>query len=337
MIVTVDLEGEEIIKNTPDAKGPNQSGEEDEEESDSLTFYVKLYDPSPQGVHISKRNKIQIEIIPEDMDIEENKIEKDKMIEFFVEQNDDTWAYQFKKAIILQPTINENDEVDYVTGGEAFMHFAAIGWKVLFALVPPARIKHGWVSFGVALAFIGVVTAIVGEAANLFGCALGLKQSVTAITFVALGTSLPDTFASMTAAREAEYADAAVGNVTGSNSVNVFLGLGLPWLIGAIYAMDHPDEKTGLKMYRVPAGPLGFSVLVFMICATVCVAILMIRRRVSCFLVHFLGCRRRARRIAGWKVRVMRNVLFFVAFVHCAFDYADKRNYLITTLKLYSD
>ena len=34
---------------------------------------------------------------------------------------------------------------------------------------------------------------------------------------------------------EAETADSAIGNVTGSNSVNVFLGLGLPWMIASIY------------------------------------------------------------------------------------------------------
>jgi len=32
------------------------------------------------------------------------------------------------------------------------------------------------------------------------GCVIGLKPGVTAITFVAIGTSLPDTFASKTAA-----------------------------------------------------------------------------------------------------------------------------------------
>lgn len=52
---------------------------------------------------------------------------------------------------------------------------------------------------------------------------------------VALGTSLPDTFASRTAALREEAADNSIGNITGSNSVNVFLGLGLPWLIAAIY------------------------------------------------------------------------------------------------------
>ena len=52
---------------------------------------------------------------------------------------------------------------------------------------------------------------------------------------MALGTSLPDTFASKAAAVNEKHADNAIGNVTGSNSVNVFLGLGLPWVIAAIY------------------------------------------------------------------------------------------------------
>lgn len=161
------------------------------------------------------------------------------------------------------------------------MHFAAIGWKVFFALIPPARFMHGWVAFVVALFMIGFVTAIVGEVATLFGCVIGLKQSITAITFVALGTSLPDTFASMTAAQEADTADAAVGNVTGSNSVNVFLGLGLPWMIGAIY-----DNGK----YEVPSGPLGFSVLIFMIAATACIILLVVRRKVSFdFLFQVVG------------------------------------------------
>lgn len=49
------------------------------------------------------------------------------------------------------------------------------------------------------------------------------------------GTSLPDLFASKQAATSEATADNSVGNVTGSNSVNVFLGLGLPWTLAAIY------------------------------------------------------------------------------------------------------
>jgi Ca2+/Na+ antiporter len=50
-----------------------------------------------------------------------------------------------------------------------------------------------------------------------------------------MGTSLPDTFASKIAAKGDKTADNAIGNITGSNSVNVFLGLGLPWVIATIY------------------------------------------------------------------------------------------------------
>jgi len=41
------------------------------------------------------------------------------------------------------------------------------------------------------MAIIGALTALIGDLAAFFGCSVGLKDSVTAITFVALGTSLP--------------------------------------------------------------------------------------------------------------------------------------------------
>lgn len=69
--------------------------------------------------------------------------------------------------------------------------------------------------FVVSVLYIGGITYIVGEFATLFGCAVGLPDAVTAYSFVALGTSLPDTFASRQAATEAPDADAAIGNVTG--------------------------------------------------------------------------------------------------------------------------
>ena len=38
-----------------------------------------------------------------------------------------------------------------------------------------------------------------------------------------------------TQATSEPYADNSIGNITGSNSVNVFLGLGLPWAMAAVY------------------------------------------------------------------------------------------------------
>ncbi|KHJ88144.1 hypothetical protein OESDEN_12064, partial [Oesophagostomum dentatum] len=50
-----------------------------------------------------------------------------------------------------------------------------------------------------------------------------MKDTVTAISLVAMGTSVPDTFASKPAAIQDKWADSSIGNVTGSNAVNVFL------------------------------------------------------------------------------------------------------------------
>lgn len=132
--------------------------------------------------------------------------------------------------------------------------------------------------FFVSLAYIGVVTFVVGEVATVLGCVLMIEESVAAITLVALGTSLPDTFASMTAARQSDNADAAVGNINGSNAVNVFLGCGLPWAIGSIYWVSNDVNGNGGKGYNVKGGALAFSVIVFLCVAIVCFIVLIARR-----------------------------------------------------------
>ena len=89
---------------------------------------------------------------------------------------------------------------------------------------------------------------------------------------------MPDTFASKTAAIGEKTADSSVGNVNGSNSVNVFLGLGLPWVIASIYWA----AKDG-SVFEVPAGTLGFSVIVYSCCAITAIGTLVLRRNLSIF------------------------------------------------------
>jgi len=199
------------------------------------------------------------------------------------------WLDQFLSAFWVNGSREEQAEAALL---DWIMHIVSFPWKMTFALVPPTDYMNGWLCFVCSLLMIGGVTAIIGDVAALFGCSLGLPDSITAITFVALGTSLPDTFASKSAAQQDTYADASIGNVTGSNSVNVFLGLGLPWTIGSIYwKIQGPTPEWASKNpagpvarypdggFIVEAGGLGFSVTVFSICATICIATLLVRRR----------------------------------------------------------
>lgn len=101
---------------------------------------------------------------------------------------------------MLHPTTDEDGNIEEVTNGDAVFHFLSVFWKLLFSMVPPAHYGGGYPCFFGSLFFIGATTLVVGETANLMGCVFGLKPGVTAITFVAIGTSIPDTFASKIAA-----------------------------------------------------------------------------------------------------------------------------------------
>ncbi|XP_048338022.1 sodium/calcium exchanger 1 isoform X7 [Sphaerodactylus townsendi] len=188
-----------------------------------------------------------------------------------------SWREQFIEAITVSAGEDDDDDecgeeklpscFDYV------MHFLTVFWKVLFAFVPPTDYWNGWACFVVSILMIGLLTAFIGDLASHFGCTIGLKDSVTAVVFVALGTSVPDTFASKVAATQDQYADASIGNVTGSNAVNVFLGIGVAWSIAAIYHAANGNS------FRVDPGNLAFSVTLFTIFAFISVGVLLYRRR----------------------------------------------------------
>ena len=111
-----------------------------------------------------------------------------------LEIGSESYADQFKIAMNVP---HEEDEEPTTT--DYVLHLFTFYWKFILAAIPPTRIASGWLSFFVALVFVGFLTALVGDFAKMFGCVIGLEDTVTAITFVALGTSLPDTFASKTA------------------------------------------------------------------------------------------------------------------------------------------
>jgi len=185
-----------------------------------------------------------------------------------------SWAEQFKEAFEVSAGDEDDEDAEEVDPSyyDYFMHYLSLVWKIIFAFVPPTDIWGGWACFWSSISMIGVLTAVTGDVASHFGCTIGLADSVVAISFVALGTSLPDTFASKVATINDETADSSIGNVTGSNSVNVFLGIGLAWCVAAIYHAANGDT------FKVEPGSLGFSVLIFCIEALFCIGLMMFRR-----------------------------------------------------------
>ena len=85
-----------------------------------------------------------------------------------------------------------------------------------------------WTVVGLALIILGSDFAV--DAATEIARILGLSERFIGLTIVALGTSLPELFTSVMAARKGN-ADIAIGNIVGSNIFNILFVVGLSALI----------------------------------------------------------------------------------------------------------
>merc|ERR1712159_761431 len=89
------------------------------------------------------------------------------------------------------------------------------------------------VTFVVSLLWITLLSYIMVTLMEKIGCAWGISSFIMGITFLAMGTSVPDALGSIAVAKEGE-GDMAVSNAIGSNVFDICMGLGLPWMIATI-------------------------------------------------------------------------------------------------------
>jgi cation:H+ antiporter len=83
-----------------------------------------------------------------------------------------------------------------------------------------------WLMVGGGLVALSLGGRWVVSGATEIAMAIGMSEKLIGLTIVAIGTSLPELFASVMAARKGN-SDIAIGNVVGSNIFNVF------WILGA--------------------------------------------------------------------------------------------------------
>ena len=91
-------------------------------------------------------------------------------------------------------------------------------------------VAWGWGLASLTL-FGGLLVLVVGGQAFIYGAvelaeAIHVPEAIIGATVVAIGTSLPELFASIAAARQG-HRDVVIGNIVGSNLTNIMLVLGL--------------------------------------------------------------------------------------------------------------
>ena len=96
----------------------------------------------------------------------------------------------------------------------------------------------------------------------LVGYTLGIPDTIMGITFLAAGTSVPDTIASVMVARNG-YGDMAVSNSIGSNVFDILLGLGLPWFLSTTIRPNGAAETVSFQQTKT--SDVYFGMIVFFI------------------------------------------------------------------------
>ena len=89
------------------------------------------------------------------------------------------------------------------------------------------------VTFFGSLVWITILSYFMVVFMEKIGCAWGISSFIMGITFLAMGTSVPDALGSIAVAKEGE-GDMAVSNAIGSNVFDICIGLGIPWFIATI-------------------------------------------------------------------------------------------------------
>ena len=119
----------------------------------------------------------------------------------------------------------EEEEDEEKTGWKAM--FKPFDW-ILSKFFPSS--EHYMLSFGISIGLIAVLCWVLVESAIGVSRILDIPEVIIALTVLAVGTSVPDMISSVIVARQGR-AGMAVSNAVGSNIFDIFIGLGLPWLL----------------------------------------------------------------------------------------------------------
>ncbi len=97
------------------------------------------------------------------------------------------------------------------------------------------------------------------DAAEKLGIFLGIPQFIVGVTFVAIGTSLPELISSLIAISKGS-SEIVVANVIGSNITNIFLVLGFAAIISKKISLEHDILKIDLPLMLGSAFLLGIQI-----------------------------------------------------------------------------
>jgi Ca2+/Na+ antiporter len=75
-----------------------------------------------------------------------------------------------------------------------------------------------------------------------------MPDSLMAVTFIAIGTSIPDAYTSVIVVKQG-MVDMGVSNIIGSNVFDLLIGLAFPWFIKSIFNNGYVNSHFNFLSY----------------------------------------------------------------------------------------
>jgi sodium/potassium/calcium exchanger 2 len=149
---------------------------------------------------------------------------------------------------------------------------------ILYCTLPDVRTEkyqRNWkwavVEFVLSLVWIGIFSNWLYECIVVVSNTLRIPVAVSAVTFLAGGTSVPDLISSYVVARNGQ-GDMAVSSSIGSNIFDVTVGLPLPWLLYTIV------KGKSFSLGSQGSKGLGFSIILLVVMLGAVIGTIMIMR-----------------------------------------------------------
>ncbi|XP_059055192.1 sodium/potassium/calcium exchanger 3-like isoform X2 [Achroia grisella] len=124
--------------------------------------------------------------------------------------------------------------------------FWVLTWPIsllLWATIPDCR-RHPRLyplTFIMCISWIGGVSYLIAWIITILGDTLNLPDSITGLTILAAGTSLPEAVSSVLVTNQGN-GTMGISNCIGSNTFDILLCLGLPWLVKSLFYPTTPGN-----------------------------------------------------------------------------------------------
>lgn len=180
----------------------------------------------------------------------------DGQIRMHIQHEDDDNDTDEKKEISIPSVCAPIEEVEegeaeedawYLTCPSIALEWLSKPLVFIFKYTIPPCQEARWekwymLSFFMSIIWIAAMAMAMVTLCTFCGCLLGISPIVLGVTFLAVGTSVPDALGSILAAKEG-MGGMACSNAIGSNVFDICIGLGLPWLIKTVFFKKHSHER----------------------------------------------------------------------------------------------